>query len=750
MQIEWFCEIIWVFLRVNQNTMRTLCILWVCLFFSQRASSQTSTLDMFNYSIGDEFYYSNSTKPSPWSTSTTHRKYSIESKQICEGCYVYQIRGIIQFYSKHQDFPGASITSGRFDETIFYCPANAEAWRVKNANELIGYRIDGEQHGNIPSDAALLIGDTTTIAATPSAVEIDNRILYESDTLGTLIANTFSPGLYLERAELVPTCTTHSDNEYFAIIGRSIRVASKLDFQKQQRYTITLKAYNAYEKTSSTSFELQLRPGKRPIPSGLKLANTSLLESRPLGTLVGKIQVMDGANVTDENCKLYTRYDTINQAGQTKSLDFYISGDSLYTNRAFDFESSPTVLVKLTAVCEIGSVTPIIFDKTLTVDLANDKDCAAEIVRTATDPIMFTTKDEGEKFLWQNSDITTISVERMLKHEGFKWDYSNLSKVRVNVTYSNGCAATSEWYCGMSMPLIRNFINNKLTIMGSVYGAKYHWYKNGQLIKEGAQVADQEMEMNGPGKYQLQVSTDGCFSAMSEPFDPSLVCDEPEITFQHTPWHNFLSVSQGNSFVWSGPFGPDLIYTYQTWFKTVSISQPGKYTVQTKCANGIFNSELEVTPCMLGINTTSITFDGVTLAATEGIGYKWFLNGTLLPDATQTIPLASGGSYQVEVSYGKDCYLMSEPVVITGIPETPNTKLFLVHDGHSIVLKNLDFNDGHIIETILFDSYGRLLHDESEDTQGQERRYDIRGLSNGMYILQVVTSKGIHRFKFLK
>lgn len=721
-----------------------------CLFFSQRASSQTP-LDVFNYSIGDEFYYYKATKPSPWSTSITQRKYSIEAKQICEGCYVYQIRGVIQFYSNHTDFPGASITSGRFYETIFYCPANAEAWSVKNSNELNGYRIDGEQHGNIPSDADLLIGDTTTIAATPTALEIDNHILYESDISGTLIATIFSPGLYLERAELAPNCTTDSDNEYFAISDRNIRVASNLDFQKQQRYTINIKGYHAFEKTSLTTFELELRPGNRPIPNDLKLANTSLLESRPLGTLVGKIHVMDGANVTDESCKLYTVYDTISQVGQTKSLDFYISGDSLYTNRAFDFESSPTVPVTLTAVCEIGTLKPIIFDKTLTVDLADDKDCSAEIVRTATDPIMFTTKDEGEKFLWQDDEIAIISVEEMLKHEGFKWDLYNLSKVRVNVSYADGCAATSEFFCGMYKPLITNYNNNKLTVT-SIYGAKYHWYKNGEIIKEGDQPADKDLEMNGPGTYQLQVSTDGCFSDMSEPFDPSLICNDPEIIFQHTPWHNFLSVSEGNSFVWSGPL--DLIYTYQTWTKTVSLSQPGKFTVQTQCANGIFDSEFVVTPCMLGIDTlASITFDGGTLIAPEGIGYKWFLNGSLLPDATQTISLESEGSYQVEVSYGKDCYLISDPIAITAISETPNAELFLSYDGHSVVLKNSsNLNDVHIMETRLFDSCGRLLHtdDESQNTQGHERRYDLSGLSNGMYILHVATSKRIYRFKFLK
>ena len=59
-----------------------------------------------------------------------------------------------------------------------------------------------------------------------------------------------------------------------------------------------------------------------------------------------------------------------------------------------------------------------------------------------------------------------------------------------------------------------------------------------------------------------------------------------------------------------------------------------------------------------------ITVANNTLTASEGASYQWFLDGTPLPETTQTITALESGNYQVEITSASGCTTRSEEVEV--------------------------------------------------------------------------------------
>lgn len=85
----------------------------------------------------------------------------------------------------------------------------------------------------------------------------------------------------------------------------------------------------------------------------------------------------------------------------------------------------------------------------------------------------------------------------------------------------------------------------------------------------------------------------------------------------------------------------------------------------------VFQDSLALSPRITGmqysiIQDPEISLEGESLVSTPASTYQWYLNGSIIDEATgQSIVAGESGAYTVEVSYFNDCQYVSEPFHFT-------------------------------------------------------------------------------------
>lgn len=155
----------------------------------------------------------------------------------------------------------------------------------------------------------------------------------------------------------------------------------------------------------------------------------------------------------------------------------------------------------------------------------------------------------------------------------------------------------------------------------------------------------------------------------------------------------------------------------------------------------------------------SITVDGATLTTGEYESYQWYLDGQLIPDATQsTLTAVESGAYSVEVDMSCGCNYTSnsKSVVIT------NTAELILNDKVSVnpnpVTNQLNLNfillSSSDIELSIYNQLGQLILDNQQHLSLSAGEYNIpinvNSLAKGIYQISLSTTKGIKSLQFTK
>jgi len=139
----------------------------------------------------------------------------------------------------------------------------------------------------------------------------------------------------------------------------------------------------------------------------------------------------------------------------------------------------------------------------------------------------------------------------------------------------------------------------------------------------------------------------------------------------------------------------------------------------------------------------TITVDGNVLTASAANGYVWFLDGQVIPGATeQSIEATTSGHYSVLADHGTDCKLMSQTVFhsSTGIAQapTPGVQVGPVPAQDRLTVDGLVEGAAFVR---LMDTAGRIQVDEHVNGAGT-LVLDVSGLSAGSYVLKVLDKTG--------
>ncbi len=137
----------------------------------------------------------------------------------------------------------------------------------------------------------------------------------------------------------------------------------------------------------------------------------------------------------------------------------------------------------------------------------------------------------------------------------------------------------------------------------------------------------------------------------------------------------------------------------------------------------------------------SISVNKDTLRVYNAVTQQWFLNGSPITGATNSIYVATqGGSYTVQVTDSNGCIATSTPVIITGIENFTADDLLSVSPNPSTGNWQLQVGNNLLGGTAeVFDASGKLVF---TSVIGHRSSVIFPDVPKGVYVLRVSSSKG--------
>ncbi|HNV99396.1 MAG TPA: PQQ-dependent sugar dehydrogenase [Chitinophagales bacterium] len=169
--------------------------------------------------------------------------------------------------------------------------------------------------------------------------------------------------------------------------------------------------------------------------------------------------------------------------------------------------------------------------------------------------------------------------------------------------------------------------------------------------------------------------------------------------------------------------------------------EAGTYTVTVTDAAGCVREQTFIVE-ELPVFTVTITIDGNTMTATEGVSYQWYLNGEAIDGATeQTYTATESGNYSVEVTNEQGCSEISDVTVLTvAIPALDGVSDIHIFPNPATELLSITFNMQQHNQTDLriLDLTGRVVWQKTiEQTGNVSVQLSVENWAAGMYIISV-------------
>ncbi len=291
-------------------------------------------------------------------------------------------------------------------------------------------------------------------------------------------------------------------------------------------------------------------------------------------------------------------------------------------------------------------------------------------------------------------------------------------------------------------------------------GLTYQWLKDGKLFGTSTTPS---LDISQEGLYLVQAIGYQC-SAQSK----TISVRYSSLAAQISPEGSF-SICTGKDIVLTANEGYGYRYQWQRNGKDIpganasvlQPTQPGAYhvSITTNTCSAVSKSTelLSVLsePVISSNSGTVIPRQGsirLTVNAEEGMVYRWFFNGTLIPTATSARLTASQpGKYTVEIAKN-GCSLTSQPLVLTGFAVQPDTEVF--EPEILIIKENLSLFPNPTIHTLTVayesdNAYhltahivtmdGKVLDDKLLYDNGSVFRndFDVSELPSGRYFIRV-------------
>jgi len=341
----------------------------------------------------------------------------------------------------------------------------------------------------------------------------------------------------------------------------------------------------------------------------------------------------------------------------------------------------------------------------------------------------------GGSYLWNNGATTAgISV-------------STSGNYMVTVTNTNGCSAASSGTIVTVNPLptaaitaggATTFCQGGSVQLNASVGSSYLW-------NNGATTAG--ISVSTSGNYLVTVTnTNGCSAVSSgtsvtvNPLPIATITAGGATTFC-AGGSVQLSASAGSSYLWS------------TGATTagINVSTSGNYEVTITNGDGCSASSPAGSVIVYPLPPIpTITANGTILTSSSGTGNQWYLNGNIIPGATdQTLIVTQNGSYTVVVINNDGCISTSAifDVINTGTDQISENKVATITPNPNTGKFRIEVPAGSSSLEI-FDLTGYKIY-ASNIPQGISE-IDISTRPNGIYFVRISAVWGKQTIRIIK
>jgi hypothetical protein len=330
----------------------------------------------------------------------------------------------------------------------------------------------------------------------------------------------------------------------------------------------------------------------------------------------------------------------------------------------------------------------------------------------------------------------------------------------ARITDENGCTAVSNALITETLPLPDASIlfdvafpvlcgDDDTLLIYTAPANEYTWYSQTDVIVDAQTF---ELAITNPGSYSVEVTGDNGCTASSPAIEVASF-DAPQITLEPT---GLINLCEGQSQLFEAiTSGQGQLYWHLNgvWQEVVfdsfwETAEGGVYQVSVVDDNGCEayseTAELAViiveTPVILN---GGITAEGQLLLTDAAAGHQWYLNGEMIPGATEAEYNATENGVYSVISIEDVCEseLSAGFEVILGDVSIHDSSRISVYPNPCSDFIRLEIKPGAGSHYVLYDSSGRVV--SSEVIAGAITIFDTQSWSEGLY--HIVTDLGLRR-----
>jgi hypothetical protein len=143
---------------------------------------------------------------------------------------------------------------------------------------------------------------------------------------------------------------------------------------------------------------------------------------------------------------------------------------------------------------------------------------------------------------------------------------------------------------------------------------------------------------------------------------------------------------------------------------------------------------------------------GDQLTASPAASYRWFLDGNLLPDTTQTIRATTSGAYQVEITNLAGCSARSKEVNVT-VTSTIDPRLargiqLFPNPARDQISIRSDLNEA--VDFSIYAANGKLMYQGRLNSMQRNFALPIQHFTDGLYLVRFSSRDGWYHRKLVK
>jgi hypothetical protein len=332
---------------------------------------------------------------------------------------------------------------------------------------------------------------------------------------------------------------------------------------------------------------------------------------------------------------------------------------------------------------------------------------------------------------------------------------------QVTVTDASGCTVTQSVFVPQPAPLTLNATATATTTINGNDGTATVTVNGGnsnpQFVWNTTPVQTTSTATGlSPGTYTVNVTdSEGCLANTQVVVDePS--CDNFLINSVQSSDATCFNANNGNISITAQSPNGNVTYSLNNQMPTTSGNYSnlaaGTYTIEISDAAGcIISTANPITINQPEEVISTIILDNNLLLASGFETYQWFLNGEMIPNATDSVHIFTvNGMYYVQVTDENGCEGISNSINVTttSIDDNLNAEFEIFPNPITeyFFIKQASTNTSDVFQ--IYSISGQLIM--SEKMTHQPMKINASRLAPGIYTLKIISANKVKDFKLIK